>query len=83
MLNFIFKVIDSTLFIPKPDDSYIKELTRIRQEVDTLKQNAALNVPINSPIKITNGLHGINKTQWQCFVVRVIIKHLSLNFNNS
>ena len=43
-------VIDSTLFSPKPEETYIKELTRIRQEVDSLKQTAALNNSASSSV---------------------------------
>ena len=58
----IFLVIDSTLFAPKPEESYIKELTRIRQEVDTLKQTAALNNSMTSSAASINNFKGVNKT---------------------
>lgn len=44
LVNDHLQIIDSTLFgHSKPEDSYLKELTRIRKEVDNLKQKASLN----------------------------------------
>jgi hypothetical protein len=44
IVNDHLQIIDSTLFgHTKPEDSYLKELTRIRKEVDSLKQKASLN----------------------------------------
>ncbi|CAF0791480.1 unnamed protein product [Brachionus calyciflorus] len=48
MVHDNMQIIDQTLLNQKVEDNYIKELTRIRQEVDFLKQSACLNSPNQS-----------------------------------
>jgi hypothetical protein len=48
LVNDHIKVIDDTLFSSNTQESYIREITRIRHEVDTLKQTAVLNSTMNS-----------------------------------
>ena len=62
MKNYKIKIlaIDQTLTNQKMEDSYIKELTRIRQEVDYLKQSACITSP-NQSIR-SNGLNNSFET---------------------